>query len=135
MKHRPNILLLGDDAARMARMRETLSRTARVARAEDIPQALQRLAANDFETVFSDWRFHCGTWRDALKSIGELYPDMPVIVVGDSDGLKRGSPEWMEAIEAGAFDLLPPNHRDFEALSLLEQAVASAQARAMRAIA
>jgi DNA-binding NtrC family response regulator len=135
MIQRPNILLIGDDAARMTRLRATLRKTARVSRAEDLPQALRRLAEDNFETVFSDWRFHCGTWREAVNSIGELYPDLPVIVVCDSDGLVRGSREWLDAMETGAFDLLLPNHREFEVLSLLEQAVASAHARALRAIA
>ena len=135
MRQRPNILLIGDDAARMARLRETLSRTARVAQAEDMPQAFERLAMEDFETVFADWRFHCGTWKEAVKYIGECYPDLPVIVISNSEGLERGGRQWMEAVEAGVFDLLPAEHREFEVLSLLEQAVASAQARAMRATA
>jgi DNA-binding NtrC family response regulator len=135
MRQRPNILLIGDDAARMARLRETLSRAACVAQAEDLPQALKRLAMEDYETVFADWSFHCGTWREALQSIGELYPDLPVIVLGHSDDLNPHSRQWQEVVAAGAFDLLPAGHREFEILSLLEHALASAQARAMRAIA
>lgn len=135
MRQRPNILLIGDDAARMTQLRETLSRTALVAQAEDLQQALKRLARDDYETVLVDWSFHCGTWREALQSIEELYPDLPVIVISNSNGLGSRGGEWQEVVAAGAFDLLPAGCRKFEILSLVEHAVASAQARAMRAIA
>ena len=132
MRQKPNVLLIGDDDARMAKWRETFERSARVAQAEDLPQALQQLARADYETVFADWRFHCGTWREALKSIGELYPDFPVIVISRSDGMEQGIQEWMEVVEAGGFDLLLASDHQSAALSLLEHAVATSEARALR---
>jgi DNA-binding NtrC family response regulator len=138
MRQQPNILIIGDDLARMARLRAVLSRTARVVQAEDLQQALKRLAlksSEEFEAVFTDERFHCGTWRDVLNQIGHLHPDLPIVVVYDSDKLKRGNREWREVISAGAFDLLPSNCGDLELLSLAEQAVASARARALLATA
>ena len=135
MRQPPSILLIGDDTARMARMREILSRTARVTQAEDLPQALKRLALDDYEAVFADWRFYFGTWKDALQQISELYPGLPVIVISDPGGMERGSLQWREAIAAGAFDLLPSDCGEFELLSLAEQAVASARARALLATA
>jgi len=35
MRQKPNVLLIGDDDARMAKWRETFERSARVAQAED----------------------------------------------------------------------------------------------------
>jgi DNA-binding NtrC family response regulator len=137
-QQQPNILLIGDDPARMARLRAILSRTARVVQAEDLQQALKRLAlknSEEFEAVFTDWRFHCGTWRDALNQIGNLHPDLPIVVVYNSEELARGSRDWREVISAGAFDLLPSSCGDLELLSLAEQAVASARARALLATA
>ena len=135
MRQRPNILLIGDDPAKMAWLREILGRAARVAQAEDIPQALHRLAQDDYEAVFTDWRFHCGTWREALQQVGGLYPDLPVIVISPVEGLEQGMREWVDVVEAGAFDLLLSPRSESAALSLLEHAVASGEARAMRATA
>ena len=119
----------------MISLRDTLSRAAQVAQAEDIPQALSLLAQRPFEAVFCDWRFHCGTWRDALKRIGELYRDLPIVVVSQTNGIEEGIDEWAEVIEAGAFDLLLSVRSESAAVSLLEHAVASGEARAMRATA
>ena len=138
MRQQPKILLIGDDPARMSRLRAILSRTARVAHAEDLPQALKSLAdGNDgeVEAVFADWKFHCGTGMDAVRQIGELYPELPVIVLTPPNELERGSWEWRQALSAGAFDLLPADGGEFEMLSLAEQAVASARARALLATA
>ena len=135
MRQRPNVLLIGDDDARMAKWRETLGRAARLAQAEDLPQALQMLARSGYEAVFVDWRFHCGTWREALRLVGAIYPDLPLIVISRSDGIEQGIEEWIEVLEAGAFDLLLSIHNEFATLSLLEQAVASSEARALRATA
>lgn len=135
MRQRPNVLLIGDDDARMAKWRETLGRAARLAQAEDLPQALQMLAQSGYEAVFVDWRFHCGTWREAVQLVGGIYPDLPLIVINQSDGIEQGIEEWIEVLEAGAFDLLLSIHNEFATLSVLEQVVASSEARALRATA
>ena len=135
MREQPRVLLVGDDEARMTSLRETLSRVGKVMQAEDIPQALGALAQRSFEAVFCDWRFHCGTWRDALQRIGELYPDLPIVVVSQTSGIEEGIDEWAEVIEAGAFDLLLSVRSESAVVSLLEHAVASGEARAMRATA
>ena len=135
MRERSNILVIGDGTARILRIRQTLNKIARVEQAEDLPQALQKLAGGEFEAVFAEERFHCGTWNDVLQSVAELYPDLPVIVMSSAEGLEQASPRWMEAIGEGAFDLLPSNYGDFDLLSLAEQAVSSARARALLATA
>ena len=135
MREQPRVLLVGDDEARMTSLRETFSRVAQVMLAEDIPQALGLLAQRPVEVAFCDWRFHCGTWREALKRLGELYPDLPIVVVSQTNGIEEGIDEWAEVIEAGAFDLLLSVRSESAAVSLLEHAVASGEARAMRATA
>ena len=135
MRQRPNVLLIGDDDARMARLRAILRRTSYVEQAEDLPEALQQLTEADYEAVFVDWQFHCGTWKDALRLVGALYLDLPLIVISQSDGIEQGIQEWKEVIEAGAFDLLVASDRESAALSLLEHAVATSAARALRATA
>lgn len=133
MRAQPRVLLVGDGEGRMVPLRETLGRVAQVRQAEDIPQALGALAERGFEAVFCDWRFHCGTWREALERIGELYPDLPVVVVSGSNGIEEGIDEWAEVVEAGAFDLLLSIRNEAATLSVLEHAIASGEARAMRA--
>ena len=122
-------------AADRARMLGALGLTSVDQLFEDIPQALHRLAQDDYEAVFTDWRFHCGTWREALQQVGGLYPDLPVIVISPVEGLEQGMREWVDVVEAGAFDLLLSPRSESAALSLLEHAVASGEARAMRATA
>ncbi|MBI3933625.1 MAG: response regulator [Acidobacteria bacterium] len=119
----------------MAKWRETFGRAARVAEAEDLPQALQQLARADYDAVGVDWRFHCGTWREAVQMVGAMYPDLPVIVISRSEGIEQGIQEWIEVVKAGAFDLLVASDRESAALSLLEHAVATSEARALRATA
>ena len=135
MKERPMVLVIGDAGERTAQLRAIFSRSARVMQAEDLPQALELLAQQDYEAVFVDWRYHCGTWRDALQRLEALYPELPVIVISQTSGIEEGIQEWAEVVGAGAFDLLLSVYNEPAAWSLLEHAVASGQARAMRAIA
>ena len=133
MREKPKVLLIGDDVVRMVRLREILRRAARVVSVEDLPEALEQLARGEFETVFADWRFHCGTWREAVERLGALYPDLPVVVVSQTEGIEEGMQEWIEVVGAGAFDLLLSACNETAALMLLEHAVASGEARALRA--
>jgi len=119
----------------MWRLREILRRGARVVRVEDIPQALEQLAAEPFAAAFADWSFHGGTWREALERLGALYPELPVVVVSRTNGIEEGIQEWAEVVAAGAFDLLLSVRNEAAVLSILAHAVASSEARALRAIA
>jgi DNA-binding NtrC family response regulator len=130
MQERPRVLLLGDDALRLAPLRQTLSRSARVGSAEDLPHALSLLARGAFDVVFCDERFYCGTWREALERIAAIYPELPVIVVSRASDPEAG--EWAEVVAAGAFDLLPSVRNEPATLALLEHAVASGEGRALR---
>ena len=133
MREAPRVLLLGDETSGTGPWRRILSRQSRVVCAEDIPEALSLLAEEAYDAVFCDWRFHCGTWREAVERIGALYPELPVVVVSQSDGIAEGIQEWAAVVEAGALDLLGWPLDEFAARSLLEHAVASGEARALRA--
>ncbi len=137
MQERPRVLLLGDDAPRLAPLRQTLSRSARLTSADDLPHALSLLASSAFDVVFCDGRFYCGTWREALERIGAVYPELPVIIVSrpseqKAEGLVAIVDEWSDVVAAGGFDLLPSVHNEPAALALLEHAVASGEGRALR---
>jgi DNA-binding NtrC family response regulator len=134
MRELPAVLVIGDDVDRLTRLREILRRGAVVSQAEDLPQALSRMARERFDVAFTDWQFHCGTWRDVLQKLHALYPDLPVIVVSQTTRIDEGIREWAEAVSAGAFDLLL-SANSASALLLLEHAVASGDARALRATA
>ena len=135
MRQLPNILLIGDDTLEMRQLRAIFSRAARVAQAEDLPHAFQRLAAIDYDVIIVDWSFHCGTWQDALRQIRPIYPALPVIVLSRSEGLEQGMREWVTVVEEGAFDVLAPRITESAAMALMEHAVATGEARAMRATA
>ena len=127
---RLRVLLLGDDTIRLAPLRQTLSRSAQLTAAEDLPHALSLLARVAFDVVFCDGRFYCGTWREALERIGTIYPELPVIVVSQAND--QEADEWAEVVAAGGFDLLPSASNERATLALLEHAVASSEGRALR---
>jgi DNA-binding NtrC family response regulator len=135
MRPLPNILLIGDDTLEMRHLRTIFSRAARVAQAEDLPDAFQKLAAMDYDMVIADWSFHCGTWQAALRQIRAVYPALPVIVLSRAEGLEQSMREWVSVVEEGAFDVLAPRITESAAMALMEHAVATGEARAMRATA
>lgn len=133
MRESRKVLLLGSDNPRMARLSEILSRHAKVARAEDIPEGLGLLARGAYEAVFCDGRFHCGTWQEALETIQALYPELPIVIVSQTNGTDEGIREWTEVLYAGAFDLLLAPSNEYSVVTVMEHALASGEARALRA--
>lgn len=86
---------------------------------QDISELQVALGEGTYDVLFCGWSFHRGTWRDALKQVQQRCPNLPVIIFS-----RAGSEwEWIEVIEAGAFDLLTAPYLKRHVLPVLEHAV------------
>jgi DNA-binding NtrC family response regulator len=99
-----------------------LARFASVNRVLTVPDALPKEA---YDAVFCDWDCADGTWRDVLAKLKELRLPIPLIVLSRC-GCEK---EWVEVLDAGAFDFLVPPYTSTQLLAVLEHALASSQPR------
>ena len=119
------ILLVSGEAAHTELLRESLARHVELVSVGTLPEMLGMLEAQCFDVVVCDKSFRGGTWADALEAVRRLHPEVPTVIVsrlGDEQ-------EWIEVLEAGAFDLLAAPYCERAVLSVLEHAVASYQGR------
>jgi DNA-binding NtrC family response regulator len=59
-------------------------------------------SAAGFHAFLCEWCYQGGTWREAVELMHRRAPHLPVIVVCRTGG----ESEWVEVLEAGAFDLI-----------------------------
>jgi FixJ family two-component response regulator len=78
-----------------------------------------------YAAVFCNWDCADGTWRDVLSKLKELNLQTPLVVLSRC-GCEK---EWVEVLEAGAFDFLVPPYTSAQILAVLEHAIASSQPR------
>jgi DNA-binding NtrC family response regulator len=121
----PRVVLLGNGGGEMSALKGVLAQHTIFTRVRDIPQALDVLAAGDYDALFCGWVLHSNTWREALKEIRKHYPDLPVVVVYHAAEEK----DWCEVLDAGAFDLLAPPYEESMVLAILEDAILAQEAR------
>ena len=122
---RLRILLLSGEENNTELLRESLAQHVELEYAWTLPEMLGLLEDHDFDVVVCDKSFRGGTWEDALEAVRRFHPEIPTIIVsrlGDEQ-------EWIEVLEAGAFDLLAAPYCERAVLSVLEHAVASYQGR------
>jgi len=130
MNTKPQVLLVSAGAG--TGLKEILQRRASVTQAGSIPEMVRELAQRDFDVILCEPEFTEGTWREALRELQARRVAAPAIVVSQTSGVDEGIEEWAEVLEAGAFDLLLAPSREYSVLAMLEHAVASGQARALR---
>jgi len=132
MPEHPNILLLSTDKTETAVLQELLRGYATLTLVRNLSD-LRCLLEGDssYGALLCAWSFHTGTWHEALSKIHESRPDLPVIIFSRYAAER----EWIEVLEAGAFDLLAvPPHEEREFLAVLEQASATRQARVSKGV-
>jgi len=100
-----------------------LSQFASVTRVLTVPIALPKEGTEAYDAVFCDWDCADGTWRDVLSRLQELQLQIPLVVLSRC-GCEK---EWIEVLEAGAFDFLVPPYTSSQILAVLEHALTSAQ--------
>ena len=124
----PRVLLLCSDEHQAVRLEELIEDHANLTRARDLDELSALLATACFKAVFCAWSFYGGTWRNTLLEALRFQPDLPVLVLSSTGGER----EWIEVLEAGAFDLLVPPYNKNTVLAVLEQAIASHDARTLQ---
>jgi DNA-binding response OmpR family regulator len=124
----PRILLLCSDELEADRIGEHLSKHACVSRACELSELSMLLESTCFDAAFCAWTFHRGTWKNALLEARRFQPDLPVLVFSSTGGER----EWIEVLDSGAFDFLVPPYTRESVLALVEQAMASHDARILQ---
>jgi DNA-binding NtrC family response regulator len=124
MYTRPNILLLSNDESERTTMEQVIGGYATLTFADCIAAIEDLLQDGSYDAFLCSWVFQEGVWRDALRNLQRNYPDLPVIVLSRTGGEK----EWLEVLEAGAFDLLAAPYHPGLVMGLLEQAVSTHEA-------
>jgi DNA-binding NtrC family response regulator len=120
----PKAIILSADPNETAAFEEMLSEYADlkpVATLHELPSVLDD---DVYDAIFCAKSFQASTWKDALEDVRESHPDLPFIVLASAPEEKA----WVEAIDAGAFDLLVPPYEERQVLAVLEQAFASRDA-------
>ena len=118
----PKVLVIGSNS-NGADVAEILAQFASVTRVLTVPTALPKEETERYDAVFCNWDCADGTWRDVLSKLKELNLQIPLIVLSRC-GCEK---EWVEVLEAGAFDFLVPPYTSAQILSVLEHAMASSQ--------
>ena len=118
------IVLLGNDEAEGRTLQNMLSKHVTVTCARSIPELLNILKGSTYGALFCDWSFNKSSWREALKEVHWSHPELPMIVVHHT----ADEQEWVDVLDAGAFDLLGPPYNERLLLALLEQVSMSREA-------
>jgi DNA-binding NtrC family response regulator len=122
----PKVLLLCSSPDETQIMQQILRHHALLRTVQDIFELQDVLEPGKFDAVLCGWSYRQGTWREVLKLVQRRCADVPVIVFS-SLGAEQ---EWIEVLEAGAFDLLIAPCWNVPVLAVVEQAIASHAARA-----
>ena len=121
----PRVLLLTTDEPEAAQLNALLSEYVTLARAHDLRELGTLLETGQYDALFCDWSFYSVAWDEVLQEVRERYPDLPVIILSRTVAERQ----WLEVMDAGAFDLLAPPYREHNLLAALQQATASRKAR------
>ena len=126
----PRVLLFVCDASQKAILQQTLAHHAELVWADNLQEMTQQLERARYDALFCSSTLSTGSWGEALKQVRQFYPDVPVIILSKTSSQK----EWMEVLDAGAFDLLGLPCSERTLLSVMEHAVDSCEARAWHPI-
>jgi DNA-binding NtrC family response regulator len=132
-RERATVMLLGGDQPALRSLYGTLHSRAKVVLAEDLPSALEKLSRQEINAVFCAACFHCGSWVEALQTIGFLHPHIPVIVVNEASQDRTFTERQADIYAAGGFDVLPDPHDESSVMVVLTHALASGEARGWQA--
>ena len=121
----PNVLLLSTDTEEVSKWERILSEHAVLKRVGNLLELERQLESEVYDALFCGWSFHFGTWKDALRTVQKRCSDLPVIIFSGNGGEK----EWVQVLEAGAFDLLVEPYQKRAVLPVLEHAVYSYEGR------
>lgn len=125
MNSQPRVLLVSSDEAESCVLEGILSEHVDLRSIRDIAELQTKLDDGDYDAIFCGWSLHRGTWNDVLREVRQGHPNLPVVVFCRTGGER----EWVQVLEAGAFDLLSAPYLKAPVLAVMEQAVESYEAR------
>jgi DNA-binding NtrC family response regulator len=127
----PKVLFIGNGPDG-ARIMEILNRFASVTQVHGVPGEFPAGDRDAYDAVFCECDCNGqGRWKEVLEKAAKLDRGIPVIVLSHS-GCEK---EWVEVLQAGAFDFLVPPYTNYQILSVLEHAIASRRKTAQYATA
>jgi DNA-binding NtrC family response regulator len=132
-RERITVMLLGGDQPALRSLYAALRARTKITLAEDLPAALEKLAHQEISVVFCAACFHCGSWVEALQTIGFLHPSIPVVVVNENSQTQTLADRQSEMYSAGAFDVLHDPQDELSVTVVLAHALASGEARQWQA--
>ncbi|MHB1286712.1 MAG: response regulator [Leptospirales bacterium] len=110
------VLVVEDDGVALDLLEEILKRGGfLVSVAQSYEEALHRLTSDRISLILTDLKMPGKTGMDLLRSVKDLYPDLPVILLtafGDEH-------LWVEALSSGAVDLIPKPFKKQEILEVV----------------
>ncbi len=87
--------------------------------ATDLGHARELLESEVFGAVLTDVRLSDGTWKDVVGAAGRLGRGVAVVVTGRLEDARL----WIDALEYGAYDVLPRPFSRSEVERVLAKAV------------
>lgn len=124
MRSMPKVKLLTADENEACSLQEILGDYAQLVHARNLWEMRNRLEEDGCDVLFCEWAFFRGFWNGALQNMRKHNPDLPVAILSRTDG----EPEWLEVLEAGAFDLLGLPCQRPTLVGVVEQAILSHEA-------
>jgi DNA-binding NtrC family response regulator len=125
------VLLIGNEDETTRRLEEVLDGYGKITKVREVNE--RDLLNSNYDAIVCAWEFMADessgirrrTWRSLLDQAQRQCPNRPVIVYRHD----AGEEEWLEVLEAGAFDLLAAPFSMSTVLSALEHACSSCDAR------
>lgn len=124
----PKVLVLMCDTDQRAILQKVLELHAELSCAYTPEEMSEQLERASYDAVFCARSLSMGSWSEVLEKVPQFYPHLPVIIVSRT----ADEQEWLEVLEAGAFDLLGPPYYERVLLYVLEHAMVSHDARLTR---
>jgi DNA-binding NtrC family response regulator len=100
---------------------QNLRELSEVVTATGMDEAMQALRREEFDAVFSAWEIPGGLWSELLTALQSEKMSVPAILYYHCADER----EWLQALEAGAFDLLAPPFDKYKLSVVLEHARSS----------
>ena len=125
MRRSPQIILLTDDPVEALRVESLLRPHVVFNWVKSLPQLRALLANGTYDALFCQWSYGMQSWKDALDTVRNITSELPVFVLSKTGG----DEEWVEVLDAGAFDLLVPPYSGSSLLAVVKQFAAAHDTR------
>ena len=101
--------MLSNDDAELSNWEEILREHATLHRARDLAELQDSLQDDLYDALLCGWKFTNANWNETIRKLQQQYPDFPVVIFNGRGGAK----EWINVMEAGAFDLLAAPYQEY----------------------